>query len=283
MAKSLIAKITGFILKFTKPKYMDSEEKVNEFLAEKSEPKHVRSIFKSSEMNGMQVFRYGNRNSKKTILYIHGGAYVNEINLQHHLFCYKLSKKLKAYILAPVYPLSPNHSAAETFDLITNLYTDLVKKRDDITLMGDSAGGGFVLSFAQHLKAVNLPQPKHIITFSPWVDVSMSSTPYDNENDPILGEVGLREIGKKWAGDLDTKDYKVSPLFGDNENLAKTLIFAGTGEIFYKDIKKYAEKLENDGVDAKLITGEGMFHIYPLFPIPEARHAFKEIKKEMDD
>ncbi|MBQ2831237.1 alpha/beta hydrolase fold domain-containing protein [Methanobrevibacter sp.] len=283
MAKSLISKITGSILKFTKPKYMDSEEKVNEFLAEKSESKHVRSVFKSSEMNGMQVFRYGNPNSKKTILYMHGGAYVNEINIQHHLFCYKLSKKLKAYILAPAYPLSPSHSAAETFDLITSLYTDLIKNRDDITLMGDSAGGGFVLSFAQHLKAVNLPQPKHIITFSPWVDVSMSSTPYDNENDPILGEVGLREIGKKWAGDLDTKNYKVSPLFGDNENLAKTLIFAGTDEIFYKDIKNYVEKLENDGVYAKLITGKGMFHIYPLFPIPEARHAFKEIKKEMDD
>ena len=63
--------------------------------------------------------------------------------------------------------------------------------------------------------------------------------------------------------------------------MAKTLIFAGTNEIFYSDIKDYVEKLRNDGVDVKLITGKGLFHIYPLFPIPEAKDAFKEIKKEI--
>lgn len=284
MAKSLIAKIAESILKFNKPKYMDSEKKVNEFLAKNAKSrKHVRSLFKSRDFNGMQVFHYGNKNSKNTILFIHGGAYVNEINIQHHLFCYLLSKKTDSFIVAPVYPLTPNHNALETFDLITELYRNLDKKRTNITLMGDSAGGGFVLSFAQYLKTINLSQPERIITFSPWVDVSMSSSPYDNENDVILGEIGLREIGKRWAGNLDSKDYKISPLFGDVKGLAKTLIFAGTGEIFYKDIKRFVEKLKNDGVDVKLVTGEEMFHIYPLFPIPEARKAFKEIKKEMEN
>jgi acetyl esterase/lipase len=119
------------------------------------------------------------------------------------------------------------------------------------------------------------------VVFSPWVDISMSNLPYDNENDPILGEVGLRQIGKSWAGELDTKDYRVSPIFGDNKGLAKTLIFAGTGEIFYKDIEKYVEKLKKDDVDVRFITGEGLFHIYPLFPSPEAKKAFNEVKKEL--
>ena len=147
--------------------------------------------------------------------------------------------------------------------------------------MGDSAGGGFVHSFCQYLKTVNLPQPKKIITFSPWVDVSMSNPPYNSEDDPILGEIGLKEIGKSWAGELSTKDYRVSPLFGDNAGLADTLIFVGENEIFYQDIKKYVENLKSDGVNVKLVVGRGLFHIYPLFPIPEAKGAFKEIKKEI--
>lgn len=147
--------------------------------------------------------------------------------------------------------------------------------------MGDSAGGGFVLSFCQHLKTINLPQPDKIITFSPWVDISMSNPPYDSEKDPILGEVGLREIGKSWAGDLNTKDYRVSPIYGDNEGLPRTLIFAGTNEIFYRDIEKYVDNLKKENVDVKFITGPGLFHIYPLFPSPEAKKAFKEIKKEI--
>ena len=147
--------------------------------------------------------------------------------------------------------------------------------------MGDSAGGGIVLSFCQYIKTIDLPQPDNVVVFSPWVDISMSNLPYDNENDPILGEVGLREIGKSWAGELDTKDYRVSPIFGDNKGLAKTLVFAGTGEIFYKDIEKYVEKLKKDDVDVRFITGERLFHNYPLFPRPEEKKAFNEVIKDL--
>lgn len=282
--KSFIAKIEEAILKSNKLKFMDSRENVDDFLNDKLEsPDQLpKSIFKSIDVDGTQVFTFGDKNAKNTILYIHGGAYVLEINYQHLLYCFLLSRKLDAYVLAPVYPLAPKHNADETYKIIKGLYETLIS-RDNLILMGDSAGGGFVLSFCQYIKTVNLPQPQKIITFSPWVDISMSNPPYDSENDPILGEIGLREIGKSWAGDLNTRDWRVSPLFGDNTNLADTLIFAGEDEIFYNDIKKYAENLERDGVDVKLITGPGLFHIYPLFPIPEAKGAFKEIKKEIMD
>ncbi len=280
--KSFIAKIEESILKATKPDYMDNSDKITEFLSKKSNvEKPVKSVFKSIDFNGMQVFAFGDENAENTIVFMHGGAYVNEINYQHFLFCRKLSRNLDAYVLAPVYPLAPHHKAIETFELITDFYENLIQSRKNIILMGDSAGGGFVHSFCQYLKTISLPQPEHIVTFSPWVDISMTNPSFASKDDPILGEIGLREIGKSWAGNLDTTDYRVSPIYGDNEGLAKTLIFAGTNEIFYNDIKNYVEKLKNDGVDVKFITGNGLFHIYPLFPIPEAKKAFKEIKKEI--
>lgn len=285
MGKSFIAKIEEKILKFTKPDYMTSQEKIDSYLLEKSRKTEetVKSRFKSTDFNGMQVFTFGEIESKNTILFIHGGAYVNEINYQHFLFCSLMSKRLDAYVLAPVYPLAPLHEAEESFEKITELYKHMLGFDSKITLMGDSAGGGFILSFCQFIKTIGLPQPEHIITFSPWVDISMSNTPYDDEDDPILGEIGLREIGKSWAGKLDTRDYKVSPLFGDVTGQAPTLIFAGDNEIFYKDIILYVEKLEKSNVNVRFIACEGLFHIYPLFPIPEAKKAFKEIKKEIMD
>ena len=282
--KSFIAKIEERILRHNKLKFMDSKDAVDEFLAKRSKTRNkpVKSIFKSIDLNGMQVFAYGNeKKSENVILYIHGGAYALEINIQHHLFCMKLSRKLDAYVVAPVYMLAPCHKAEENFDAIVEIYKHLLTNHKNITLMGDSAGGGFVLSFSQYLNTLNMAQPKHIVAISPWVDVSMSNPPYDNKNDCILGEVGLKEIGKSWAGDIGTKDYRVSPIFGDNAELAKTLIFAGENEIFYKDIVKYVQNLKDNGVDVKFITGKGMFHIYPLFPCPEARKAFKEIEKEI--
>ena len=280
--KSFIANVEEAILRFTKPDYMDSKESVDNFLKDKlnAAEKPVKSIFKSIDIDGMQVFTFGDVNSKNTILYIHGGAFIGQINYQHFLFCFLLSRKLDAHVLAPVYPLAPANKAEQTYELITGLYKKLIKG-NNLTVMGDSAGGGFVHSFCQYLKTIDLPQPQKIITFSPWVDISMSNTPYDSDDDPILGEIGLREIGKSWAGSWDTKDYRVSPLFGDNSNLPDTLIFAGENEIFNSDIKKYVENLKNDCVDVKFIVGPGLFHIYPLFPIPEARTAFNELKKEI--
>ena len=280
--KSFIAKIAEIILKSTKPDYMDSKEKIDDFINDKldSQQNPVKSIFKSIDFNGTQVFTFGDENSENAILYIHGGAYINEVNYQHLLYCLKLSRKLDFYVLVPVYPLAPSHKAEESYGLISELYKSLMP-RQNLTIMGDSAGGGFVHSFCQYLNSVGLAQPHKIITFSPWVDISMSNPPYDSKNDPILGEIGLREIGKTWAGNMDTKDYRVSPIFGDNTGLADCLIFAGENEIFYKDIIKYDENLKSDGVNVKLITGQGMFHIYPLFPIPEAKKAFEEIEKEI--
>ena len=282
--KSFIAKIEELILNFTKPDYMDSKEKLDEFLSKRqSNGKPVKSIFKSIYSHGMQVFAFGDEKSENTIVYIHGGAYINEINYQHLLYCFLLSHKLDAYVLAPVYPLAPMHSADETFELMVEFYKNLISSEDNLILMGDSAGGGFVLSFCQYIKTIDLTQPNEIIVFSPWVDIGLSNPPYDNETDPILGEVGLREIGKIWAGNWNLKDYRVSPTFGDNKDLPKTLIFAGDNEIFYKDIVFYVKKLKEDSVDVKLVVGEGMFHIYPLFPSPEARAAFKIIKEEFNN
>ena len=225
--KSFIAKIEEFILRFNKPDFMDSAEKVEDLLKNPSDSKLPDGIFKSSDIDGIRVFTFGDENATNTILYMHGGAYVMEINYQHLLYCFLLSRKLDAFVVAPVYPLAPKSRAMQTYEVITGLYEMLIQ-RGNLTLMGDSAGGGFIHSFCQYLKTIGLPQPERIISFSPWVDVSMSNPPYDSENDVILGEIGLKEVGKSWAGDLGTQDYRVSPLFGD-ENATNTILYMHGG------------------------------------------------------
>jgi predicted phosphodiesterase len=75
---------------------------------------------------------------------------------------------------------------------------------------------------------------------------------------------------------LNSLPYIIIVVLGNHENydviekFNETSIFGG---------KCYKE----DGVDVKFIVGEGMFHIYPLFPSPEARAAFKIVKEEFED
>ena len=88
--KSFVAKIEEIILKSTKPDYMDSQDKIHDFLSKKQhcDEEQVKSIFKSEDFNGAQVFTFGDKNAENTVLFVHGGAYIGEINYQHLLYCF---------------------------------------------------------------------------------------------------------------------------------------------------------------------------------------------------
>ena len=53
-------------------------------------------------------------------------------------------------------------------------------------------------------------------------------------------------------------------------------VFVGTAEILYPDIVKCFHMLDQDPSN-ELIVAEEMNHVYPLFPIPEARPAVVKI------
>ena len=235
---------------------------------------------KNEEMFGCQMVIFNeNENTENIILYLHGGAYVNEMEKLHIAFCDKIAKKANATVYAPIYPLAPNHTYEETYKIVEKLYDLILELKKPITIMGDSAGGGLSAAFCEYLAANGLHQPKHLILISPWVDISMSGD-YDDyfDLDPMLGIDGLREMGKAWAGDLDTKDYRVSPLFGDIKELPQTAIFIGTHEIFYPDVFEFYNKLKDNGIDVELNIGEEMSHVYPLYPlVPESKEALKHI------
>ena len=234
---------------------------------------------------GMQLVTFGViTKSEHTVLYIHGGAYTGEILPFHLNFCAHLAERLNAFVLVPIYPLAPNHIWKETYALLTSLYKEMLSEiKTDITIMGDSAGGGLAIAFCQYLKTIDLPQPNHLIGLSPWVDICMEDTDYEPYRplDPMLDVAGLRTIGKAWAGNLDLRDPKVSPMFGDNHGLPKTLLITGKREVLYPDIRKFYEKMRSDGCDVELLVGEGMNHVYPIYGLPESKEAVARIDKEI--
>ena len=64
------------------------------------------------------------------------------------------------------------------------------------------------------------------------------------------------------------------------EKLEHVTVFAGTREILNPDSVKLYGRLDPAG-DNELIVGEGMFHVYPLLPIPEARGAVDRIVEKI--
>lgn len=230
---------------------------------------------------GMQVFTLNDSaESGVCVLYLHGGAYINQFNSHQWRFMDRLARDANCVVVAPAYPLAPWADYRLAQEELLALYDELIEKDPErLILMGDSAGGGLALALAQRLVEGGEALPERLILFSPWVDVSM-----DNPDildyvavEPMLHLELIRVHGQYWAGGGDTHDRHVSPLYGDMRSLPPVTIYCGTRELLYPDIMLARDALGAAGVEVDMHVGRGMNHDYPLMPLPEAEAAVREV------
>ncbi len=222
----------------------------------------------------------GNDNQPR-ILYLIGGAYLVRADKQHWQFLNRLAKLTNCRVVVPLYPLLPQHEFADAYHFLMQLYTDAYNQVavSNITVMGDSAGAGLAAGFCEYLGQRGLPQPGNLVLISPWLDATMSNKLIDHyvEKDVTLDPAGLRHVGEMWAGKVDPHDYRISPLYGDVSSLRRVMIFTGTHEVMYPDTNEFVRKLREHHVPVDYHIARGLFHIYPLYDIPEAEKALKMI------
>ena len=246
----------------------------------------LRHDYDEEKIYGSQVL-YFNKMSEtgRTIFFFHGGAFVSEMTMFHRQSIDMLSKKSDSKMVVPLYPLIPFADHRATITFVKKLYLRYKKKypKEKIIFMGDSAGGGLALTMCEIFAKENIAMPEKVIAFSPWMDVSMSNQhiPEYEDLDVLLYTSSLKFFGKKWAGSLDTKDYRVSPRFGDLSVIPGLSLYVGTNEILYPDVVETYEMMKDMGMDVSIHIGENMSHDYPIFPIPEGRAALKECAEEI--
>lgn len=254
------------------------------------DPSLVNGTLVKEEKYQMTVYSWNDKNdpNQKVILYLHGGSYLNNPTTYHIDMLKKISSQLDAKIVLPIYPKAPKYAYHQVMPLLVDLYQDIYNSKNknakNITLMGDSAGGGLALGLARALtyepEPYPLAQPKDIILLSPWLDVSMShpEIPSYESTDPILSAWGLKRVGALWAGGEDNVHHQyVSPKNGPLDKLAPITLFVGTREIFYPDVRDFEQRLSNENLRHNYFVGNGMNHAYPIYPISEADKAQRDI------
>ena len=281
---SIQAKIINFFLGIINAKKLVEKSFQNPPRSPKPlTPKHLKAKFNVTEFQVMSksvvTIQPSTLAETTHILFFHGGAYVVEGSSMHWKIIETIVRETNFKVSYIDYPLAPEYNYKQTFEMVQQSYEQLINlfPNDMFILMGDSAGGGLALSFAQKLqKEKALIQPCKLVLFSPWLDLSMQNPGIKQQmhKDKLLPLSGLIEAGRKYSAGDDASNYLLSPIKGDLKNLGETLVFFGSEELFYPDCKLLAEKVKSVG-NFSFHEFPGMQHDWVIFPVPEANEALQ--------
>ena len=232
-----------------------------------------------SDVTGWPVFTVSPRAgaTNRRVVYLHGGCYVFEIDPVHWAFIAKIADEAGVTVIVPIYPLAPVGVAstvvAAAADLVASAIADV--GAENVSVVGDSAGGGMALAVAMELRDRGLDPLHAIVLISPWLDVSCTDPRVAElaPRDPWLAAPGLRAAGALYQGDLTADHWRVSPINGSFEGLAPITMFSGTRDILNADAHRFAALTDAANVPITFIEAEGMLHVYPILPMPEGDEA----------
>ncbi|MBJ7348108.1 MAG: alpha/beta hydrolase [Thermoleophilaceae bacterium] len=223
------------------------------------------------------------RSSDRIVLYLHGGAYVFGPLFWHWNGCAKLARKSGIRFELPDYPLAPESTFEVTIEAVVSGYRQLLETYDpsNITVMGDSAGGGLSAALMVALIEAGLPLPRRCVLISPWVDLqtSVAELAKLDERDVLLHSSGVRACALLYAGgEEQLSNPLVSPINGNLARFPELLVFNASEDILSPRSEDFAAQAKAGGVPVQSALWQGQMHAWVLSPaVPEAIQARRQI------
>ena len=220
------------------------------------------------------------------ILYLHGGGYLcGDMDYAQgvgSLLCVNTGTK----VFCPAYRLAPEHPFPAAVEDALESYRYLLSKgytAKQITLCGESAGGGLCYSLCQRIAMEGLEMPVGIIAVSPWADLTCSGPSYEEnkEIDPSMSRKLLLYYAKGYTD--APEDPLASPLFADLSGMPPSLIYAGGDEIMRSDAQALHEKLTGRGCESQLVIAKDRWHGYLLYGMEEDKADFALMNRFLNE
>lgn len=277
---SLHSRFVNFSFRFTDAKKnYSTEDNIKKFIKHYQQIKtnykeYDKCNLVKSNISGNDVYYFNGSNSEikdKIIIYIHGGSFVEEAISYQIKFAQKIAIKTNSTLIIPRYKLIPDGNYKKMYELISEIYENIKHTNREINFLGDSSGGGFILSYAMYLRDKKDILPKNILMLSPWIDLSMENEKLKESEklDSMSGIDGNKYCGKLWADDLSVIDPKISPIYGDLTGLPKLTIATGSYDILKPDCLRLCELLDKNSIDYNYIEYKNQGHDFGMYPTKE--------------
>lgn len=224
--------------------------------------------------------------SKPVLLYIHGGAFILPAVPDVHVrMVARMCRALDAAGFVVDYRLAPFNKYPAPLDDCERAYRgllDLGYAPERIAVAGESAGGNLLLGLLQRIRKAGLPMPSCAVPISPATEMGRIHGPPSRSlrrrQDPMLPVAALARVAEMYAGDADTSDPELSPLYADCTGFPPLYLLASDNEVLLDDTVMFTRQALSYGVDARFEVWPILPHAFPLFSA-----WFPEVKQAQDD
>jgi monoterpene epsilon-lactone hydrolase len=201
---------------------------------------------------------------------MHGGGFALGSSASHRKLAGHIAKACGSHAFVADFRLAPEHPfPAQIHDGVA-IYRALLEQGyapDDITPVGDSAGGNLAIAMTLALLQSGAPAPRQVITISPWLNMENTGSTIETNNDTdfLIAREGLQaNIDRYLSGGAPPTDPLANPLYADLTGFPRLYICAGDVESLFDDAVRLEAKARQAGVDVTFSIGEGMQHVYPF-------------------
>ena len=222
---------------------------------------------------------HGIDDKTKRVVWIHGGGFSFGSARVYKAAAIFLAKALKCEIILPEYRLAPEHPYPAQVDDVYSVFLDVVKRRGDTYLIGDSAGGNLAACTVMKSIKEGTPLPAKLALLSPWMDLSKrskSNTQNESEFSPF-DNLDTVAFSREYIGEMKENDPLVSPVFGSFDGFPETHIQVSEVEFFYSDSLRTIEKLKKSKVNVTSHVEAKSLHAWHLIPdiLPDAKRSMQ--------
>jgi len=216
------------------------------------------------------------------LLYIHGGGFMWGSPRTHANLIARIVLASDVQALAVDYRETPEHVFPAALDDCAKAYQWLLDAgfpAQKIVLVGDSAGGGLVLSILVRLLASHRPLPAAAVTSSAFTDLTLAGDSMHSAEDPLCTRSGLKFLGETYAAGAELTQPELSPLYADYHGMPPLLMQVGERELLLDDTRRVVAKARAAGVEATEEVYAGAIHLWHWFgpEVPESIEAVNSI------
>lgn len=214
----------------------------------------------------------------------HGGGYVMGSAKGYQAFAAEVSRVTNSRIFVAEYRLAPEHPFPAAIEDASRVLAAAINEVGPLSVfaIGDSAGGGLVVSSLWELHRTQVPLPACIVLVSALVDLTCSNSSYEElaSVDPICSQGGVRRNAARYLnGQGPVEAPAAFPMLSHLGWLPKCLLLVGGTEVLRDDSRNLADKLKREGAHADYREYDDMVHVWPLFSsfLPQGKEALEEI------